>query len=64
MIEKEHNLKILLSNPGKYKIPEVKSVINFKDFIKEKITNTHIVAYNEIPETKRSMKGNYMKNID
>ena len=55
--------KIILLNPGKYKMPDVNSIINLKDFIKEKITNAHIVAYNKIPENQKSMKGNYMKEL-
>ena len=38
--------KIILLNLGKYKIPDIYSVINRKDFIKEKIINAHIVASN------------------
>ena len=34
-------------------MPDVNSIINLKDFIKEKITNAHIVTYKEIPEIQK-----------
>ena len=44
-------------------MPEVKSVINLKEFIKKNITNTHIAAYHNIPDETKSKKSEYLKTL-
>ena len=57
-VTNEEQSKQILLNRGKFKMPKLNSIKNFKEFMNEKTTNEDVIAYNNIAKKQKNKKIN------